>query len=215
MNAFPVVLSAPSGGGKTTIARRLLKLRDDVGYSVSCTTRAPRPGEVNGVDYHFLTEAGFVERRDRDEFAEWATVHGRLYGTLKSAVQRVLDDGRHVIMDVDVQGASQFAKAYPASVLVFVLPPSVEVLMERLVARGSEDRTTLLARLRDASGELHMVEQYDYVVVNDDLETAVATVSAIVDAEQVKRQRVEALDRQVEGLIARLQEEINSYRAQV
>ena len=214
MNPFPVVLSAPSGGGKTTIARRLLKKRDDVGYSVSCTTRAPRAGEVNGVDYHFLAEAEFVERRDRGEFAEWATVHGQLYGTLKRAVQRVLDGGQHVVMDVDVQGAEQFAKSYPTAVLVFVLPPSVDVLVDRLVARGSEDRAALLTRLRDARTELHEVDHYDYVVVNDDLDTAVSTVSAIVDAEGARRQRVRALDEQVAGLITRLQEEITSISAQ-
>lgn len=213
MNPFPVVLSAPSGGGKTTIARRLLRKRDDMGYSVSCTTRPPRAGEVDGLDYHFLSEAEFVERRGRGEFAEWATVHGRLYGTLKAAVQRVLDGGQHVIMDVDVQGAEQFAKSYPSAVLVFVLPPSVGVLVERLVARGSEDRTALLTRLMDARTELHEVDHYDYVVVNDDLDAAVATVSAIVDAEGVKRQRVRALDEQVAGLIARLQEEITSFSA--
>ena len=213
MNPFPVVLSSPSGGGKTTIARQLLRRRDDVGYSVSCTTRSPRAGEVNGVDYHFLSEAEFVERRDGGEFAEWAVVHGRHYGTLKSAVQRVLDGGQHVIMDVDVQGAEQFAKSYPSAVLVFVLPPSVDVLVDRLVSRGSEDRAALLTRLRDARAELHAVDHYDYVVVNDELDTAVATVAAILDAEGVKRQRVRALDEQVAGLIVRLQEEIRSFSA--
>lgn len=215
MNPFPLVLSAPSGGGKTTIARRLLRERNDVSYSVSCTTRVPRSGEADGVDYHFLSEAEFVRRRDGGEFAEWATVHGQLYGTLKQAVQDVLDSGKHVVMDIDVQGAAQFAAAYPGSVLVFLLPPSVEVLRARLMGRGSEDREALLRRLCDARDELREVERYDYVVENDELDAAVARVSSVIDAEGVKRQRVLALNEQVAGLIGRLEQEIAAFRRQV
>ena len=137
MSTFPVILSAPSGGGKTTIARRLLERRSDVGYSVSCTTRAAREGEVDGRDYRFLGASEFVERRDAGEFAEWAEVHGHLYGTLRSEVERVLASGRHVLMDIDVQGARQFHVAFPDTVLVFVLPPSGEVLKSRLAGRKS------------------------------------------------------------------------------
>ncbi len=211
MNPFPIVLSAPSGSGKTTVTRHLMKRRSDIGYSVSCTTRSPRAGEVAGTDYLFVTDAEFVARRDRGEFAEWAVVHGRLYGTLKSAVQKVLDEGRHVMMDIDVQGAAQFALAYPDAVLIFMLPPSVEILVERLQERQTENAATLLTRLKSARAELHAVQSYQYVVVNDDLETAVDRVSSIVDAEEVKRERVRALDAQVDGLIARLEQEITSY----
>ena len=126
MNSFPMILSSPSGGGKTTIARMLLERRPDVGYSVSCTTRQPRPGEQNGKDYYFLSVDEFEARRSRDEFAESATVHGNLYGTLRQEVEQVLSLGRHVIMDIDVQGARQFRAAYPESVLVFLLPPSAD-----------------------------------------------------------------------------------------
>jgi guanylate kinase len=211
VNPFPVVISAPSGGGKTTVTKRLLRRRPDMGYSVSCTTRSPRPGEVHGTDYLFLADSEFAARRDRGEFAEWAVVHGRMYGTLKATVEQVLDAGRHVIMDIDVQGAAQFVVAYPGSVLVFILPPSVDVLVERLQERRTEDASSLLTRLGSAHQELQAVDRYHYVVTNDDLEAAVDRVSSIVDAEEVKRQRVRALDAQVAGLIARLEQEITTY----
>jgi guanylate kinase len=123
MRMFPVILSAPSGGGKTTIAHRLMEIRGDVGYSVSCTTRTPRADEVEGQDYYFLTTGEFLARQQRGEFAESAEVHGNLYGTLRSEVERVLRTGQHVIMDIDVQGAMQFRSAFPASVFIYVLPP--------------------------------------------------------------------------------------------
>ncbi|MFI5230959.1 MAG: guanylate kinase [Gemmatimonadales bacterium] len=208
MSAFPLVLSAPSGGGKTTVTKELMRRRADVGYSVSCTTRAPRAGEVNGVDYRFLSEPEFVEYRARGEFAEWAVVHGKFYGTLKSEVSRVLADGKHLIMDIDVQGAAQFAAAWPAAVLVFMLPPSVEVLLGRLQGRNTEDGATLLARLKSAHQELRAASSYHYVLVNDDLEATVARVSSIIDAEDVKRERIGTLDGQLSGLIATLDSEI-------
>jgi guanylate kinase len=211
VNPFPIILSAPSGGGKTTIARRLLQGRDDVGYSVSCTTRLPRQGEVDGRDYYFLSHGEFMARADRGEFAEWADVHGRLYGTLRREVERVLQGGRHVIMDIDVQGAAQFTSAFPATVPIFILPPSAEVLVTRLTERKSEDKASLVRRLHSARMELEAVGRYHYVVVNDDLEHAVASVSAIIDAEAVRHDRVKQLDQQVDRLIAELQKQIDKY----
>lgn len=143
MNPFPIILSAPSGGGKTTIARRLLELRPDLGYSISCTTRAPRGTERDGVDYYFLTRDEFLSRRTTGDFAESAEVHGNLYGTLRSEIARVLDSGRHVVMDIDVQGARQMAVAFPQSVMVFVLPPSGQVLLDRLRNRKTESPKSL------------------------------------------------------------------------
>ena len=211
MITFPIVLSAPSGAGKTTIYKRLMAERKDIGYSVSCTTRPPRAGEVDGVDYHFLSPEEFERRRAAGEFAESATVHAQSYGTLRTEVQRVLSGGQHVIMDIDVQGAAQFARAFPQSVLIFIIPPSVEILVQRLNRRGSESRETLLTRLRSAQAELHEIGRYHYVVENDALDAAVARVSAIIDAEMTRRERAPQLDEQVAGLITRLEHEISNY----
>ena len=211
MKMFPVILSAPSGGGKTTIAKRLLEIRGDVGYSVSCTTRPPRTEEAEGQDYYFLSTGEFLARQQRGEFAESAEVHGNLYGTLRSEVERVLRLGQHVIMDIDVQGARQFRQAFPQSVTVFVLPPSGEVLLERLRNRKTESAQQLAARLDSALQELRAVEEYEYVVVNDDLDRAVANVGSILDAEVFSRERVSGLRHQVEALIQRLQAEIDHH----
>jgi guanylate kinase len=208
---FPVILSSPSGGGKTRIAHELLARRADLGYSVSCTTRLPRQGETDGRDYFFLSHGEFMERVERGEFAEWADVHGRLYGTLRREVERVIGEGRHVVMDIDVQGAELFTRAFPDSVPIFILPPSAQVLVSRLMQRKSEDPASLARRLRSALDELKAVGRYHYVVVNDDLERAVESVSSIIDAESVRHDRVRDLEAQVGGLIAGLEQQIAKY----
>jgi len=211
VNPFPIILSAPSGGGKTSIARELLKRRpDDLGYSVSCTTRTPRKNEREGVDYYFLKRSEFVRERELGKFAESAEVHGNLYGTLKSEVERVFASGKHVVMDIDVQGASQLIRAFPQAVTIFVLPPSGDVLLERLRKRKTESATELAARLMSALQELQAVDEYEYVIVNDDLEQAVQRVSSIIDAEVVSRERVADLRQQVAFLIERLEKEIQN-----
>ena len=210
MSPFPVILSAPSGGGKTTIARMLLSRRPDLGYSVSCTTRAPRTGEVQGRDYYFMSRAEFIAKREQGAFAESAEVHGNLYGTLRAEVERVMMGGQHVVMDIDVQGAVQFIRAFPLSVTIFILPPSAEVLLERLRGRNTESPAQLAARLQSALQELQQVDEYEYVVINDDLERAVASVESIIDAEVVSRERLKNLRQQVGLLIERLEQEIEN-----
>ena len=211
MTPFAVILSSPSGGGKTTIARRLLEVRKDVGYSVSCTTRPPREGEVEGQDYYFRSAEEFRRGRAAGHFAESAEVHGHLYGTLRSEVERVLASGRHVVMDIDVQGARQFLAAFPDSVLIFILPPSAEVLIGRLEARGTEDVESLIRRFRSAKDELKAIDLYPYVIVNDDVEAAVEAVSSIIDAKGLKSARDAALDARVSGLMTGIQRAIDHY----
>ncbi len=211
--AFPIILSSPSGGGKTTIAHQLLAVRRDVGYSVSCTTRPPRDGEVDGRDYHFRSLKDFKRGQAAGEFAESAEVHGHLYGTLRAEVDRVLSSGKHVIMDIDVQGARQFAAAFPDSVLIFILPPSAEALIARLEARGTEDPKSLIRRFRSAKDELKAIDLYQYVVVNDEVDSAVAAISSIIEAERSKRSRDATLDARVRGLMTGIQRAIDHYSA--
>jgi guanylate kinase len=182
-----LVLSAPSGGGKTTIARKLLQVRKDLGYSVSATTRATRNGERDGKDYHFLSRAEFERRRDQGEFLEWAEYGTQLYGTLKREIDRIFGEGRHAVLDIEIEGARQIRKNFPNSLQVFVLPPSAHVLVERLKRRNTENPELLRKRLTHASEELAAVAEYDYAVVNEDLNTAVDQVSAILDGKAEER----------------------------
>ena len=202
--AFPVILAAPSGTGKTTIAKRLLELRADLGFSVTCTTRPPRPAELEGVDYFFLAGDEFEARVARGEFAEHALVHGRRYGTLRSEIARLLAAGRNPIMTIDVQGAVQFVEAFPDAVLIFLLPPSAVELLKRLDGRGSEDRSALRTRVNSALMELSTIGQFEYVVVNDALDHAVSQVLSIIDAEALRRTRLKDLDGRVSALVSEL-----------
>jgi guanylate kinase len=203
---FLVVLSSPSGGGKTSIARRLLEDRDDLGYSVSATTRAIRERERDGIDYHFLTKPEFSRRRDAGEFLEWATYGGHLYGTLRAEVERIFSSGRNAVLDIEIEGARQIRASFPNALHLFVIPPSAGVLVERLVGRNTDAAAAVRERIARAGDELAAVNEYDYVIVNDNLSHAVAQVKAILDAEALRVERQDALP----GVVERLRRELVS-----
>jgi guanylate kinase len=179
--AAPVVLVATSGTGKTTLARKLVEGSDRFVFSTSATTRSPRHGEREGIDYHFLSPAEFERRLAADEFAEWARVHGRLYGTPRREIEMAAERGEHVVLDIDVQGARQIREALPDAKLIFVLPPSVGIMMTRLKGRGTEDPADIARRLCSALDELQAISEFDYVVVNDDLKECLDEIRRIVD----------------------------------
>jgi len=180
---FLLVLSAPSGGGKTTIAKNLLQARDDLAYSVSATTRPRREGERDGADYHFLTRDEFLRRVEAAEFLEWATYAGNLYGTLRSEIDRIIGRGRTAVLDIEIEGARQIRASFPNSLHVFVLPPSADVLIGRLTGRNTEPAEVIRERITRAADELAAVAEYDYAILNEDLVLAVLQVAAILDAE--------------------------------
>ena len=200
MTPFLLVLSAPSGGGKTTIARSLLQARDDLGYSVSATTRPRREDERDGVDYHFLSREEFLRRIEAGEFLEWATYAGNLYGTLRSEIDRIFARGRTAVLDVEIEGARQIRASFPNSLHLFVLPPSAEVLVSRLAGRNTEPPAVVRERITRAADELAAVAEYDYAIFNEDLVLAVAQVAAILDAEAQRVTRQEGLASFIERL---------------
>lgn len=184
-----VILSAPSGGGKTTITKALCSRRSDVGYSVSVTTRTPRPGEQDGEAYHFVDRAEFERRVAAGEFVEWASYAGQLYGTLRREVEAVLASGRHALLDIEINGARQLRNHYPppASLSIFMVPPSVDELLQRLRRRGGGDAADLQRRMNQVVEEVREARLFEYLVVNDTLEHAVREVEAIIDGSRVKR----------------------------
>lgn len=185
--AAPVVLVATSGTGKTTLARRLVEGAGSFVFSVSVTTRAPRRGERDGVAYHFVSRNEFEARVHRGELAEWAQVHDHLYGTPRQEVDTAAEDGKHVVLDIDVQGARQIRHSVPDSTLIFVLPPSIGIMMARLTGRRSESRAEVARRLQSAMLELQAVPEFDYVVVNDDLEECLDEIREIVEGRGIVR----------------------------
>ncbi|HEY1404186.1 MAG TPA: guanylate kinase [Pyrinomonadaceae bacterium] len=187
------VISSPSGGGKGTLVRRILTHMPRLGYSVSWTTRAPRQGEMNGRDYHFVTLEEFTAARERGEFLEWASVHGNFYGTSLKVVERELGVGRDIILEIDVQGAASVRRTGIEAVSVFILPPSFEILRRRLTGRQSENSDALALRLRNSRGEVEHYREFDYVVLNDDVDRAATQLASIVYAERARRVRQERL----------------------
>jgi guanylate kinase len=174
------VITGPSGVGKGTLIRRLLERFPDLALSVSATTRAPREGEVNGRDYHFLTEEQFQERRDADDFLEFASYSGNHYGTLKSELERCLDKRCSVVLEIEVQGAQQVRQSKPDSVQIFIAPPDESVLRDRLTGRGTDSAEAIDRRLKVAEQELASQNDFDHRVVNDDLDQATAELESIV-----------------------------------
>jgi len=186
-----VVISSPSGAGKTTLAHRLAE-QERLEFSVSYTTRLPRSGETDGVDYKFITEDEFSSMVERNEFAEWAQVHGNRYGTAVHTVNRALEDGKDYLFDVDYQGGAQIRRQWPAeSVLVFILPPSMAELERRLRRRATDSPEAIERRLAIAKRELQHFAEYDYLVVNDNLDTALKELSSIYVAARCTRARRE------------------------
>jgi len=191
------VVSSPSGGGKGTIIRHVLDVVPNLSYSVSFTTRAPRNNELNGREYFFISPQIFEEMVAAGAFLEWACVHGHFYGTAARQVAEETTAGTDIVLEVDVQGAASVRKLPLDSVSVFILPPSFEVLRERLIARGTDSPEELAVRLRNAPEELRQYSSFDYVIINDEVQRAASQLASIIDAERTRCKRQEKLVREV------------------
>ena len=186
-----LVVSSPSGGGKGTLISRVLEAVPGLKYSVSYTTRAPRAGEKPGIDYLFVSPERFEELVAEDAFLEWARVHGNFYGTSREQINKELAAGSDIVLEVDVQGAASVRKLLPDAVSVFILPPSFEILRQRLLSRGTDSPMELELRLRNAPVELAQYVAFEYIIINDDLNRATAQLAAIIAAERARRERQE------------------------
>jgi guanylate kinase len=180
-SAHLFIIAAPSGGGKTTLCREVRKRFSDMLYSVSFTTRKLRDGEQEGVDYHFIDKTDFENRIAAGKWAEWALVHGHYYGTSGDFLDKGLSDGRDILLDIDVQGTRQILERYANSVTIFILPPSLEVLRQRLKARGTDSGKSIAVRLRNAEKEMDQQDLYHHVIVNDQLSKALAELISIIE----------------------------------
>jgi guanylate kinase len=186
-----IVMSGPSGAGKGTVCKAILE-KNDFWISVSATTRSPRNSELEGVNYYFITKEDFREKIAAEDFLEYAEVYGNYYGTPKSEVLKVLDSGRDVILEIDIQGALKVKKAYPQGIFIFILPPSMEELKNRITNRGSETPESLITRFTSAHKEISFVTKYDYAVVNDTVENACEKIQSIIIAEKCRVHRLNA-----------------------
>lgn len=184
-----IIISSPSGGGKGTLIKEILKTTSDIGYSVSYTTRTARDGEENGRDYLFVSYQEFSDLIKRNEFLEYAEVHGNFYGTSKTRVDFEIENGRDVILEIDVQGADNIIRNFPEAVSIFILPPSFEVLKARLTARATETNENLSLRLKNSFGEVQKFKEFQYIVINDEKQKATDDLRNIILAERLKRVR--------------------------
>ncbi|MDP4605841.1 MAG: guanylate kinase [Erythrobacter sp.] len=197
------ILSSPSGAGKTTLSRMLLAADNEIKLSVSATTRPPRPGEIDGVHYHFVTDSAFDAMVEEDDFYEWAHVFGYRYGTPKGIIRAALKEGQDFLFDIDWQGTQQlYQKDQQDVVRVFILPPSIDELHRRLAGRATDSAEVINARMERARAEISHWDGYDYVIINDDVDECFAKVRAILEAERMKRQRQTGLIPFVRGLMA-------------
>lgn len=189
MDGILFIISSPSGGGKGTLIREVLRTVPHIGYSISFTTRKMREGEIHGQHYFFVTHAEFEKLIGQGEFLEYANVHGNFYGTSKTQVLKEISAGRDVILEIDVQGAESVRKTMPEAVGVFILPPSYQVLRERLTLRQTETAEDLTLRLINSAGEVRRFTEFDYVIINDQLKKATTDLQSVVYAERVRRER--------------------------
>ena len=189
-----IILSGPSGAGKGTIHNELLKTEKNLTYSVSMTTRKPREGEQEGVDYYFVDEETFKKEIKKGSFLEYALVHGNYYGTLKKEVEKKLNDGFDVILEIDIQGALKIKEENLDAIFIFVMPPSMRELRDRLVKRGTETKEKIIERFKNAYKEINEISKYNYVVINDEVEKATEKIQAIMLAEKCRVDRIEEFD---------------------
>ncbi len=188
--AIIFVVSGPSGSGKTTLTRRVIKMVENLRFSVSFTTRLPRPDEADGIDYRFISENEFDEMVKSKRFAEWAIVHGYHYGTPIEELERMRSSGVDLLLDIDTQGAKSIRNLYGSGVYIFVTTSSLEVLKERLIKRHGEEMVEIARRIEDSRNEIDEINSYDYVIINDSVDEAVTKLKAIIVAERCKRERV-------------------------
>lgn len=206
-----LVLSSPSGAGKSTIARLLLEQEDNLDLSISVTTRARRSSEVDGVHYHFKDAKTFEKMKDHDELLEWAEVHGNYYGTPREAVENAIENGKDILFDIDIQGTFQlYEKMREDVVSIFILPPSIKEMKSRLHRRAEDTEDVIMRRLETAVGEMRHWSEYDYIVVNEDLQRALTNVKAILRAERLKQKRSQAIAPLIDGMVQDLEKALKS-----